>query len=118
MEWTPLNAPEQIEQIIQLSHQIPCVIFKHSTRCSISTIAEHRLKGEWNWTPDEIRTFHLDVIRDRDVSNLVSERFGVQHESPQMLLIHKGECIYHTSHMDISAGDLRRRLELDLSESE
>lgn len=117
MEWTPLTAPEQIEQISQLSHQIPCVIFKHSTRCSISTIAQHRLKGEWNWSPDEIRTFHLDVIRHRDISNQVAEHFGVPHESPQMLLIQNGKCVYHTSHMDISANDLRQYLEMHLSKS-
>lgn len=111
MEWTPLTTPEQLDHIIQLSLQTPCVIFKHSSRCSISTIAQHRLKGAWRWTPDQIRTFHLDVIQDRLISNLVEERFGVQHESPQMLLIHMGVCVYHSSHMDISASDLQNQLD-------
>ena len=103
MDWTPLTTPDQINQIIQLSFQTPCLIFKHSTRCSISTIAQHRLKGQWEWKPEEVCTFHLDVIRHREISNLVAAQFAVEHESPQVLLIQKGACIFHASHMDISS---------------
>lgn len=106
MEWIKLQTPDQLDQVILLSHQTPCLIFKHSTRCSISTIAQHRLKGAWQWQEKEIRTFHLDVIEFREISNLVAERFNVRHESPQMLIIHKGVCIHHSSHMDINIDDL------------
>lgn len=111
MQWTRLSHPDQLLELISISHQTPCVIFKHSTRCSISSIAQHRLKIDWPWEETELRTFHVDVIESRAVSDAVARQFGVDHESPQVLVIVDGRCVHHSSHLDISISDLEEALQ-------
>lgn len=104
MEWNQLTAEEQLNHIVAQSAQKPQVIFKHSTRCSISSVAWQRLqKGQ---LPETMDFYYLDLIRYRPVSNAVADKFGVQHESPQVLVIKNGTCVYDESHMGISFSEL------------
>ncbi len=102
--WKNLHQPEDIDEIIRASALRPQLIFKHSTRCNISSVAKKRL--EHSTQPQGIDFHYLDVISHRDVSNKVGSIFGVWHESPQILLIADGECIYDESHMGISMDDI------------
>jgi bacillithiol system protein YtxJ len=104
MNWAELTTEEQLEAIKQESTQKPVVIFKHSTRCSISSMAKSRL--ERSETPDGIAFYYLDLIRYRPVSNKIAEVFDVHHESPQILLIKNGECVYDESHNGISMDEI------------
>lgn len=54
--------------------------------------------------------YYLDLIAHRDLSSSISDRTGVRHESPQVLIIDKGECRYHASHMEISAATIQSAL--------
>lgn len=109
MNWIPLSSIEELEQLIHLSQQKPLVIFKHSTRCSISTVAKNRL--EKSAVPNEIPFYYLDLISFRKVSNTIAERFGIMHESPQILLIKNGKCVYDESHMRIDMEDIKEQLQ-------
>jgi len=117
MKWYQLNNSAQIEEIKRISEQQPVMLFKHSTRCSISATALNRL--ERNWKDEEmsaVKPYFLDLISYRSVSNAVADTFGVTHQSPQILIIHKGICVYHTSHMDISYPGVKAQLEqLDIA---
>jgi len=104
MNWESLTEEAQLESIRQLSHSQPVVIFKHSTRCSISAMAKNRL--ERVAPPDNIRFYYLDLIRYRSVSNKIAETFDVHHESPQVLLIKDGTCIYDESHSGIDMNEI------------
>lgn len=104
MNWTALTAIEQIDDIIASSKQQPVVIFKHSTRCGTSDMVKMRL--ERSKQPENIEFYFLDLIRYRDISNNISEVFNVFHESPQILLIKDGECIYDESHHAIYMDDI------------
>lgn len=110
MNWIPLESVSQINKIIERSNEIPCVIFKHSTRCSISSMAKFRLEGDWDFSTDKMEAYYLDLIAYRDVSNQLAETFSVHHESPQLLLIKNGECIYDSSHLDITVDEIREGL--------
>lgn len=100
LEWNSLSRSSDLDSIIETSHNQQVVIFKHSTRCSVSSIVRSRLEGQWPQNTSLVPMM-IDVIADRHVSNSVAERFKVRHESPQMLLIEKGECRHHASHFDI-----------------
>lgn len=104
MIWEQLTEEVQLEQIRELSYRQPVVIFKHSTRCSISTMAKNRLEREQ--APENIVFYYLDLIRYRTVSNKVAEVFQVHHESPQVLLIKNGECVYEESHNGIDLSEI------------
>ncbi len=100
MNWINLTDIEQISTIIEESQQEAVLIFKHSTRCSISSTALARLERAWNL--ENARAYYLDLIAFRPISNALAEQFEVEHQSPQVLIIKDGQCVYHESHWDIS----------------
>ena len=104
MHWIHLTDEEQLKQIITKSQQKPQVIFKHSTRCSISSVALQRLQKSEQ--PAETDFYFLDLITYREISNKVSQVFGVNHESPQILVIKDGQCIFDESHLGIHMDDI------------
>ena len=100
MNWILLESAEQLAEIRK--QQGYSIIFKHSTRCSISLMAKRRLEMDRDNFPDTISLYFLDLIKYRDISNQVAEDFHVYHQSPQLLLIKDGECILDQSHGSIS----------------
>ena len=110
MNWNSLTSAYELNQIIERSHQVPCLIFKHSTRCSISFMAKHRLEEKWDFDATKLEPYYLDLFSYRNVSNEVAERFQVFHESPQILLIKDGECVHDASHLDISVEEIKEVL--------
>lgn len=108
MNWIELNSSEQLDSLKKLSFGKPQIIFKHSTRCSISSMAKSRLDNAEQ--PAGADFYYLDLIRYRDLSNQIAEGFQVHHESPQVLLIRNGECTYDESHLGIQPDDIREQL--------
>jgi bacillithiol system protein YtxJ len=103
MRWTPITTIEQLNAVDRASHDRPVLLFKHSTRCSISSAALGRLERAWTKEDDERHdAYYLDLLQHRDVSNTIAERYGVEHESPQVLVVRNGKCTYHTSHLGIT----------------
>ena len=109
MNWNKLQDNAQLAQIKQESAEQPVLIFKHSTRCSISSTAMSRLERNWSDSAG-IKPYYLDLISFRSMSGQVAEEFGVDHQSPQVLLIQNGECIYDASHFEISFDDLKQQV--------
>ncbi len=104
MEWIVMNSSDQLKEIKEKSKVTPQVIFKHSTRCAVSSMAKSRL--ERSKKPDNIDFYYLDLINYRSLSNQLSEEFNVWHESPQVLVIKNGSCIYDESHSAIRMEDI------------
>ena len=104
MNWIEITLEAQLTEVKELSKIKPQVIFKHSTRCSISSMAKNRL--EKGITPENLNFYYLDLIKHRDISQKIAEYFDVSHESPQILVIKNGECIYDESHSGITMSDI------------
>lgn len=104
MDWKVLRDEDELQQIIERSETKPQVIFKHSTRCSISSVAKGRL--ERSQVPAGADFYYLDLINYRNISNKVVQLFKIHHESPQVLVIKNGECVYDESHMGINMGEI------------
>lgn len=104
MNWIPLQTEAQLEEIRQRSATRPQLIFKHSTRCSASALVKGRLERAKQ--PETIDFYYLDLIGNRPVSNQITETFFVEHESPQVLLIRNGECVYDESHLSITMANI------------
>jgi len=94
----------QLDEILTRSHQYPQVIFKHSTRCSISSMVLHRL--ERDEVPTGADFYFLDLLKYRPISSAIAERFQVHHESPQIIVIKNGEVVYDESHMSIQMQEI------------
>ena len=104
MNWKNIEDYNQVQNLVEASHKQPQVIFKHSTRCSISVMAKNRL--ERSGLPDQIQFHYLDLLQYRDISNKIAEQFSVYHQSPQILLIKNGECIFEETHSAISMDEI------------
>ena len=107
MNWIELNDESQLETIKKQSELQAVVIFKHSTRCGTSDMVKMRL--ERKAAPENVQFYFLDLIRHRSLSNKIAEVFEVYHESPQVLLIKKGECVYDESHNGIMMEDIEEQ---------
>ncbi|SHL81945.1 bacillithiol system redox-active protein YtxJ [Flavobacterium saccharophilum] len=109
VNWIPLTNLAQLNDIANMSSVKPIVIFKHSTRCSISRFALKQFEREYD-LDETVDAFFLDLIEHRDVSNEIANKFGVYHESPQLILIKDGKAVYDVSHSDISAEALKSKV--------
>ena len=104
MNWTILKDEAGLQIIKEQSALSPQVIYKHSTRCGISSMIRSRL--ERSDASREIGFHFLDLIAYRSLSNKIAADFFVEHESPQVLVIRNGECVYDESHNGISMEDI------------
>ncbi len=103
INWIQLTNIEELNTIKNDSSDKPILIFKHSTRCPTSGMALNRLERNWDGNSvNEIKTYYLDLINYRGISNQLASDFSVMHQSPQVLIISKGNSIYNESHMGIS----------------
>ncbi len=107
VNWRPLTDMGQLNEIINESTEKPVIIFKHSTRCGISRMTLKQFENEYDLN-DLVTPYFLDLLQNRDISNEIANRFGIEHQSPQLILIKNGEPIYNASHGDIYADDLKR----------
>ena len=110
INWIQLEDLGQINEIITLSEEMPVIIFKHSTRCSISRMALKNFENEYD-LGENISAYFLDLISFREVSNEIASRFNVLHQSPQLLLIVGGKSVYDVSHSSIDAQELRSKIQ-------
>ena len=110
MDWISLINEEQLASMIEQSFQKPVALFKHSTRCSISAMAKNRLESKWDINKEELPVYYLDLLRYREISNRIANDLNVQHESPQILVIRNGKCIYHASHSGIDLSSIKTAL--------
>ncbi len=90
---------DQIDDIIKASAQKPVLIFKHSTRCGISSMMLKRF--DIKIADLSMPYYFLDILKYRPLSNLIQDKFDITHQSPQLLVIKNGKVIAHDSHSGI-----------------
>jgi len=111
MNWHKLETTDNLEEAIEKSNAVPVLLFKHSTRCSISSMALHSLQQSWRDAEGKIEPYFVDLIAHRTVSNLIEERTSVLHQSPQAIVLHKGRVVYQASHNGIRVSAMLKSLE-------
>lgn len=97
-KWNALTTVAQLDEIVEASKTKKAVIFKHSTRCSISSSVLNKFEKQIG---EEYDLYYLDLIAYRDVSNAIAEKFGIVHQSPQAVFFENGEVTQHDSHYAI-----------------
>ena len=106
-EANPLRQIVEPSELFDAMGEGPAVIYKHSNRCGTSFRALKEVKKFAESRPD-VPVFMIDVVRDRPVSNHVSQHFSVRHESPQALVIQGGSAVWDASHLNVTAGELEQ----------
>jgi len=102
INWVALTDKAQLEEILKISMTKPVLIFKHSTRCGISRMVLKNFESDYDIPETEIDMYFLDLLEYRTLSQDISEKFKVMHQSPQVLVIKNGKAIYNDSHHSIT----------------
>ncbi len=106
-----LSTPDQLDRALDESSRRPLVIFKHSPTCGVSAQAFESIS---EWMTAEVRDadfFIVPVQANRAVSTLLAQRFGIRHESPQVMVIDRGEVAWHGSHFRATADSIAAALD-------
>ncbi len=108
----PLLSLSDFEDALEASTNQPILIFKHSSICPISAGAKDRLIAFLDSEKEDALSCYQVLVREnRDISNAIAERLSTTHQSPQLLLVHNGKVLWHTSHHTITADDIEEALE-------
>ena len=99
--WNLITDENIFQDLVKLSFSEKVLVFKHSTKCSISTMSKNRLESIGENSRIK-KCYLLDLIKYRSISSKIESDFRVKHESPQILIVENGECIYNASHNEIS----------------
>ena len=102
--WNRLTSIDQLNNIEKESFHQPIAIYKHSTRCGVSSMTFRQFENNFNVDNEKVKLYFLDLLAFREVSNEVAIRFQVMHQSPQLIVLNHGNTIHHSSHYSIDAG--------------
>ena len=91
-----LEQKEQWSEIIELSNEKPVFIFKHSSRCGISSMVLNRFEKQIKERDDSY--YFLHIQGERALSNWLAEELQVRHESPQLIVLKDKKVMAHDSH--------------------
>ncbi|MCX8063926.1 MAG: bacillithiol system redox-active protein YtxJ [Candidatus Hydrogenedentes bacterium] len=99
-----INDLDELKKIIENSQNNTILIFKHSTRCPVSSHAKKELEKFLEKYPQfSSKAYLIKVIECRQLSNYISEITNVEHQSPQILILKDGKVTSHLSHFKITA---------------
>lgn len=107
---TRLDRIEELDRLLAASDTRPLLLFKHSYSCGISAEALDELVDHLNADRVEVNYAIVTVQTHRDVSNAVSRKLGVRHETPQALLIRDGRVVWSASHFRVTAKAMQTAL--------
>jgi len=108
--WIEIKDDNQLEDIIETSKEKHTVIFKHSTSCGISAHAMYKLESNWENIDNKIKFYYLDLLQYRNISNKISEKFNITHQSPQIIILKDEKVISHFSHQVISVNKILKEI--------
>ena len=110
MNWKHLTSVEDLEKAISESDLGTVVLFKHSTRCSVSRMAMKMFEQGWDESLDSVTAYYLDLIEYRDVSSTIAEKLSIEHQSPQLLVLKSGQVVHHANHHSIDVNTVKNYL--------
>lgn len=108
MNWILADSADKIYEAEDLSQKERVLILKYSPKCVISHIMKNLLQKEWAEGEMRMKTYIVNVINNDAISNDIAQRYGVQHESPQVLVLEKGKVVYNASHGQVIYANLKQ----------
>jgi bacillithiol system protein YtxJ len=108
MEWKAIKNESTFYEIQEISDREKVLIFKYTPDNVVSHVIRTLLQREWNAPFMNMKTYCVDVINHKDVSDQITNQFGIEHNSPQVLVIKQGKCIYVKANGHIKFNDLKQ----------
>lgn len=102
-QWEHLSASTDWNALTATDEWI--IVFKHSNRCGTSAMALKQFEKQWA-APKDVRLCMIDVVKERTFSQEIARLTGVEHQSPQLILLKNRTVAYNASHYQIDAADV------------
>ena len=102
-----LTSPSDVDALLGADE---AVLLKHGAHCPISARARDEMTAFEKSRPD-VPVHAIEVTEHRKVSQHAAQRLGVEHQSPQLLVIRGGRVTWSAEHYGITAKDLTAGLE-------
>ena len=102
-----IHSLNELAAMLQASHEQPVLFFKHSNACPISSRAfgEFQKYLETEARPD-VQHALIIVQTAREASNKLADLTGIQHESPQVIIVRDGKPVWDESHFKLKSETL------------
>ncbi len=100
--FVPVADWADLDRLFAESAQGPVVLFKHDFACPISANASRAVAAVPGAVP------LIDVERQKGLAAEVASRTGIEHESPQVIVLRNGQAVYSASHWDIIGVEVAR----------
>lgn len=100
-----LHTEADLAAAVAHSNKVPVVLYKHSATCGVSYRARREIEHLIEATDPPV--YEVVVQHARALSSLIAERWHIRHESPQVIVLHRGEPIFNASHRRVTAQALR-----------
>ena len=110
MNWKHLTSLADLDKAISASDLGTVVLFKHSTRCSVSRMALKMFEQGWDESLSNVSAYYLDLLENRPVSASIAEKLHIEHQSPQMLILQHGQVVHHSNHHSIDVNTVKNYL--------
>ena len=110
-----LDHLKDLDRILEASAEAPVLLFKHSYSCGVSAEALDELVSHLNDREHRLTVAMVTVQTHRDVSNAVSSRLGIRHETPQALLIRNGRVVWSASHFRVTSRSVQQAIDSHLA---
>ncbi|MEQ8904070.1 monothiol bacilliredoxin BrxC family protein [Ekhidna sp.] len=112
LNWKSLSTKDQFDQLVENSREKPALIFKHRPSSPESTHALEQLERDWTISPENLDLYMLDVMKEKDINEVVTDMAGVINEYPQVLLFADGVTMYDESREMISVKKIKLALKI------
>src|SRR6476620_2059243 len=106
---TPLNDVQSLDAAIAESCERPVLLFKHSRYCGVSCEALDELQSHIDSQSGPTVAYKMVTVQThRSVSDAISQRLGIRHETPQAILLRNGKAVWNASHFRITSNQLNQ----------
>ena len=101
--FTIMKTSADLQTALDASQEKPIVIFKHSATCPFSAAAQVEVAN----AKHDIDVYGIVVQYAPDLKTEIADKLGVEHKSPQSIVVHKGKAVSHHWRGDIQERTLK-----------
>ncbi len=109
--WNVLTEEEELQGVMEASHNRLQLVYKHSFTCGICHMTLENIEDSFDELEEQADMHFVDVKNARPVSNLLADKLDVRHESPQVIIIREGKAVWDESHHAIKGEEILKQLE-------
>lgn len=99
-----MHTSADLDTALQASEEKPIVIFKHSASCPFSAQAQMEVAH----AKHDLDIHGIVVQYTPELKEEIAERLGVEHQTPQAIIVHRGKAVSHHWRSEITEMGLKK----------